>query len=79
MAKISRENFGFFSAAVSALDAYRIVMDLLGQANQESKGKTKDTELAKAMYEGTKEFRKKLKMPEIVLPECLGSIHGSVN
>ena len=37
-------------------------MGLLGQVQQEAKGKTKDAELAKAMFEGTKEYRKKLGM-----------------
>ena len=40
-------------------------MDILAATQAENRGKAKDAELAKAMYEGTKEYRRKLKLPEL--------------
>ena len=40
-------------------------MDLLQQVSSSQGGSRKDAELAKAMFEGTQQYRRKLKMPEM--------------
>ena len=40
-------------------------MDILAQQASGAASKSKDNELAKAMFEGTQQYRKKLKLPEM--------------